>query len=303
MAYLEVNGFRMWYEVRGEGFPVLFVHGGFAGLPSRLAPRDYHWLDEMAAGYRLIVYHRRGCGWSSCPQEGWTLEQQTADALALLGHLGVEEAHVVGSSAGGPIAIMLALARPGLVRSLVLANTAARLLDDGPLARFVAAQAQALEEMGPLPFYRARPAAAPVSALGLWEKERATSSELISQLEEYEERLAAAAQALPEEERAALYAAEVRNLASYLGVDLRPRLEELRMPVLIVHGTEDHVVPLAAAYELQQAIPGALLEVFPGVPHGILGLSRQARLRIWRFFQEVDRAIAGEGEERWPRTG
>jgi len=295
MAYLHVNGFRMWYDVRGEGFPVLFIHGGFAGLPSRLAPRDYHWLEEMATGYRLVVYHRRGCGWSGCPQEGWTLSQQVEDALALLSHLGIEEAHVVGSSAGGPIAVLLALARPRLVRSLVLANTSARLLGDGPLAHFVAAQARALEEMGPLAMYRGRPPAARVSVLGPLEREAARAMGTLPEFEEYEGRLAAAAAALPEEERAQLYAAEVRNLAAYLGLDLRPRLGELRMPVLIVHGSDDRVVPLAAAHELHRAIPGSVLEVFPGVPHGILGFSREARLRIRRFFQEVDRCWAGGG--------
>jgi pimeloyl-ACP methyl ester carboxylesterase len=295
MSYLNVNGFTMWYEVRGRGRPVLFIHGGFAGLPSRLQPRDYHWLDEMAQGYRLIVYHRRGCGWSSCPSQGWSLRQQVDDALALLAHSGVEETHVVGSSAGGPIAIMLALARPQMVRSLVLANTAPRLLSEGELARSLPIWLKELEERGPLAFYRARPREARVSVLGPWERATAQRLGTLPELEEYEEKLSAAAQALPEEEQAALYAAEVRNLAAYLEVDLLPQLKELRMPVLIVHGDQDQVVPLRAAYDLHRAIPGSTLEVFPGVPHGILGFSREARLRILQFLREVDEGRVGGG--------
>ncbi len=295
MPYLNVNGFIMWYEVRGEGRPVLFIHGGFAGLPSRLQPRDYHWLDEMAQGYKLIVYHRRGCGWSSCPSQGWSLGQQVDDALALLTYLGVEEMHVVGSSAGGPIAIMLALAKPQMVRSLVLANTAPRLLGEGELARSLPTWLKELEQKGPLAFYRARPSGARVSILGPWERATAQRLGTLLELEEYEEKLSVAAQALPEEERAALYAAEVRNLAAYLEVDLLPRLKELRIPVLIVHGDEDQVVPVKAAYQLHQAIPGSTLEVFPGVPHGILGFSREARLRILKFLRQVDEGTVGGG--------
>jgi len=217
------------------------------------------------------------------------------DALALLTHLGVEETHVVGSSAGGPIAIMLALAKPQMVRSLILANTAPRLLGEGELAHSLPSLLKELEEKGPLAFYRARPREAQVSILGPWERETARRAGTLSEMEEYEERLRVAAQALPEEEQAALYAAEVRNLAAYLEVDLLLRLKELRMPVLIVHGGDDLVVPVKAAHELHRAIPGSRLEVFPGVPHGILGFSREARLRILKFLRQVDEGTVGGG--------
>jgi pimeloyl-ACP methyl ester carboxylesterase len=169
------------------------------------------------------------------------------------------------------------------------------LLSEGELARSLPIWLKELEERGPLAFYRARPREARVSVLGPWERATAQRLGTLPELEEYEEKLSAAAQALPEEEQAALYAAEVRNLAAYLKVDLLPQLKELRTPVLIVHGDQDQVVPLRAAYDLHRAIPGSTLEVFPGVPHGILGFSREARLRILQFLREVDEGTVRGG--------
>jgi len=295
MAYLQVNGFRMWYDVRGSGFPILFVHGGFAGIPSRLEPKDYHWLQDMALGYRLIVYHRRGCGWSSCPQGGWGLDQQVEDAEALLAHLGIQEAHIVGSSAGGPIAILLALKRPKLVRSLVLANTSARLLAaDSPLSHLVRRQLEAVQRKGVMAAFQTRPPDLSLSVLVPWEREAAKAAGLLEEWEQYEARLIEAASSLPEEERAQLYSAEVHNLAAYLGLDLRPYLGQLTMPVLIVHGTVDRVVPVEAAYELHRANPNFRLELIEGAPHGILGASQEARLAVNRFLRAVDGLREGE---------
>ncbi len=300
MAYADINGFRMWYDVRGSGRPVLFIHGGLAGLPSRLEPRDYTWLEEIADAYRLIVYHRRGCGWSSCPEDGWRLEDFVADALALLDHLGVEQAHVIGSSAGGPIAILLALRYRERVRGLALVNTAAYLFREdgagGRLLRLAREQLALLESEGPLAVWRRRPPGVRLSLLGLWEREVAAASGALADYEAYEERLSSLAAALSEEEQARLYAAELRNIASYLGRDLRPLARQLEVPALVLHGSEDRVIPLEEARELAALVPGAELVVVPGAPHGILGASQEARRAVVDFLRRVDGALdRGEG--------
>jgi pimeloyl-ACP methyl ester carboxylesterase len=111
-----VNGTELAYEVRGAGEPVVFIHGGI--VADAFAPL----LTEpaLAGRYQLISYHRRGYGDSARPAAPVGLAEQAADCRALLAHLGVARAHVVGYSFGGAIALQLALDAPALVHSLAL---------------------------------------------------------------------------------------------------------------------------------------------------------------------------------------
>jgi pimeloyl-ACP methyl ester carboxylesterase len=84
--------------------------------------------------YRLVRYHRRGYAGSSPVKAPFSLAQQAADSLALLRHLGIERAHVVGHSSGGVIALRLALDAPEVVHSLVLLEPALLDVPSGALA-------------------------------------------------------------------------------------------------------------------------------------------------------------------------
>lgn len=113
MDKTDVNGVQLAYDVRGEGEPMLIIHGGFwADVLRPLA--DQPALD----GYCRIHYHRRGYGESSGPAHGF--DAQVADAVALLDHLDVDAAHVVGHSEGAMIGLSLAAEHPERVRSLSL---------------------------------------------------------------------------------------------------------------------------------------------------------------------------------------
>ncbi len=107
------------YEMSGDGEPVLLIHGALIAETFRPLMRE-----PALAPYRLIRYHRRGHAGSD-PIETFSIEQQAQDAAALLAHLGVERAHVVGHSGGGVIGTELAGANPGLVHSLVVLEPAA----------------------------------------------------------------------------------------------------------------------------------------------------------------------------------
>jgi pimeloyl-ACP methyl ester carboxylesterase len=116
MHRLRVDGAELAYQVRGDGEPVVLVHGGivadaFAPLLDEPALRDRH---------RLIAYHRRGYGESSRVDAPVPVETQAADCLAVMRRVGIEATHVVGYSFGGTIALQLALDWPEAVRSLAL---------------------------------------------------------------------------------------------------------------------------------------------------------------------------------------
>lgn len=119
MQSLPVRDGQLEYEILGDGEPVLLVHGShFAGSYVPL-------VDEPAlAGYRLIRYHRRGFAGSVSHDGPFGIEAQAEDALAVLGHLGVERAHLVGHSYGGAIALQVAADAAAVVASLVLLEPA-----------------------------------------------------------------------------------------------------------------------------------------------------------------------------------
>lgn len=110
---------RIHYEERGVGETILLVHAGlygdwFAPLFGEPALDDYH----------VVRTHRAGYGQSTRPDRHLTIADHARHCTAVLGHLGVERAWIVGHSSGGIIALQAALDRPDLVAGLVLLEPA-----------------------------------------------------------------------------------------------------------------------------------------------------------------------------------
>jgi pimeloyl-ACP methyl ester carboxylesterase len=120
------TGIDLYYESHGRGEPLVLVPGtGFAAdvwLP--------YQVPELAESLNVIIFDPRGCGRSTQYEGVYTIDQMGCDVVALLDHLDVRAAHLVGHSMGGRIALSAALNFPGRVRSLVLAASGS-----GPAAR------------------------------------------------------------------------------------------------------------------------------------------------------------------------
>ena len=111
-----IEGFELEFTSRGFGTPVLLIHGGLlTGWFSLLGQEPV-----LSEGYRLLSFHRPGYGRSSVPSGPVGLQGQSACCLALMEHLGIETAHIVGHSMGACIALQLALDAPKAVASLAL---------------------------------------------------------------------------------------------------------------------------------------------------------------------------------------
>lgn len=104
------------YEVVGDGDPLLLIHGSILADGIRPLTRE----PALADHYRLIHYHRRGFAGSDPAPDGFEIQDQARDAAALLEHLGVGRAHVVGHSFGAVTATQLTMDAPDLVHSLTL---------------------------------------------------------------------------------------------------------------------------------------------------------------------------------------
>jgi len=118
-GYADLPGVRIWYtDTGGSGIPVIFLHAATGTTRS--------WEHQIAvfraAGYRCITYDRRGWGRSltqpSGPQPGTAAD----DLLALLDHLRIDRAHLVGTAAGGLVSLDFVLSFPDRLRSVVISN-------------------------------------------------------------------------------------------------------------------------------------------------------------------------------------
>jgi len=111
-----INGVELEYQVSGTGEPAVFIHGAFIADAFRPLIAE----PSLAGQYQLILYHRRGYAGSSRASGPVSIAQQAADCCALLEHLEVKRAHVVGHSYGGSVALQFALDTPAVVHSLAL---------------------------------------------------------------------------------------------------------------------------------------------------------------------------------------
>jgi len=115
----KVRGTELYFVERGSGIPVVFVHGSAATLDSWRAQ-----VDAFATRFRVVAYSRRYHPPNPARPDGQTysLSLHADDLIGLIETLGLERVHLVGSSYGAYVALLVTLRRPELVRSLVLAE-------------------------------------------------------------------------------------------------------------------------------------------------------------------------------------
>lgn len=117
MPHIELpTGVNLYYETFGQGEPLIFVpstaYSGEVWKPSQM---------PLASSLNLIFHDPRGCGRSVATQSVYTIEQMALDIVALMDHLKISAAHLIGHSMGGRIALSLAQNFPGRVKSLIMA--------------------------------------------------------------------------------------------------------------------------------------------------------------------------------------
>lgn len=114
---IDIDGASVYYEVIGDGEPLLWLHG-FMG-----AGADWRYIfTEPPPGYRLIAPDLRGHGASTNPSASFSFRQAASDMLALLRHLNVERIGAIGLSGGGITLLHMATTRPAAIDSMVLVS-------------------------------------------------------------------------------------------------------------------------------------------------------------------------------------
>ena len=277
----------MFYEVHGEGEAAVFIHGGFPSMDMYLrAPSigGWTWETDFATASRFIAYDRRGCWRSARTESGYDLENQARDLVAMLDHLEVDKTHVIGSSAGGPIAILFAAIYPERTRTLVLAGTAANLWPDvDPVTRIVKQQLEILDSQGAEAAWANRPPGVELSLDVLWEREEMKERGVLT---EYEERIEQSLKKCGPRELALWYETQLRAIRAYLDRDLTEVCARITVPTRVVHGSKDREVPVSWGKDLAAKIPGAEFSVYPDESHGVVHRCSAVRKELISFFQQ-----------------
>jgi 3-oxoadipate enol-lactonase len=239
-----LNGIRVHYETYGAGDPVLLING--------LSAPAVNWLYQvkgLSPRYRVVTFDNRGVGETEMPEApSYATSQMADDAAAVLDHLGVARAHVVGHSMGGTIAMELAIRHPRRVRSLALCGTWAD--GDGRFLHTIRSWRAVWGQLGAEDRF--------CHLLMPWLytpgflADRAKVAETIQRVLEY-----------PYPTKTEALQRQAQGLLDWNGTRLR-EIRRIRVPALVLVGREDNLTVPAFSRALAAMIPTARLKVIAG---------------------------------------
>jgi 3-oxoadipate enol-lactonase len=267
---------RLYFEETGSGSPILFVHE-FAADFASWEPQ----LRYFARSHRCIAYSARGYTPSEVPAAGaFTYEHFRDDALAVLDHLGIEAAHLVGLSMGAYSSLQVGLHRPERVLSLTLAGigTGSEPAHMEAFRDSAQRNARDFETLGSpevAKAYGRSPNRIPFKI-----KDPRGFAEFVDALSRHDAQGSAHTQRGFQGNRPSLYA-------------LEDQIRKLSLPVLIICGDEDDACIQPSLF-LKQHIPASGLAMFPKTGH-ILNLEEPAL-----FNETLARFLALAESDRWP---
>lgn len=241
-AFTLSDGDSLYYEVHGQGPPLLLVSGlnGVASFWSGHVP-------ALAERFTVVLHDHRGTGQSSHARLDCSVEQMAEDVVQLMDHLSIETAHLVGHSTGGAIGQTLALDRPQLIERLVLSATWSA--PDGYFRRLFKVRSEILRAGGPEAYVRA-------NALFMRPASWTRDHEAVLEAED-----AAAVAGFPPTE------VMLSRIAAIVRFDRRADVPRIAAPTLVIGARDDIVTPAYFSEELGRLIPGAETVILPEGGH------------------------------------
>ena len=263
-TYVELLGTRVRYEDVGEGPPVVLVHGFASSLEN--------WLTVTPAlrgSHRVISLDLKGFGWTDRPEGDYSPAAQAALVFALMDHLGVEQAAVVGHSWGASVVLRMALEKPERVTRIALYD--AWVYEEQVPAFFIWARGAGVGEALFRAFYDERPAEKMANAF----YDASLMSETL--VEEVERALRR-----PGTKAAALAAVRGQTYA-----EVQKRYRTLKQPTLLLWGENDRVTPVTVGERLHLELPNSQLVRYPRCGHfPMLEAAPQSTAALRRFLAE-----------------
>jgi pimeloyl-ACP methyl ester carboxylesterase len=272
MAWAELTDVRCYYELLGDGEPVLLIPG--LGTTCRL------WdpvAPELAAFFSLVLPDNRGVGRSVPRRKPTSLADLVADLVELLDELQLDRTHVMGISLGGVIAQRLAVEHPGRVDRLVLVSCAGRF--SPYLRQVVGLLGHTLRRFPKEMFVRT------MELLGTSPEYHDAYPERVDERVKAKCGLGVSAAAL---------ATQLRCLSCG---EIDPRDYHITSPTLVVAGEHDPLIPSCYSRRMADTIPGSRFVLIPGAGHNPLVEYPE------RVLPHVIHFLRGDGAEHEPRGG
>jgi pimeloyl-ACP methyl ester carboxylesterase len=248
MPKVKVGDINMYYEIHGQGEPLVFIAGFMTSLDM--------WCSVIPAfsrEYQLVIFDNRGAGRSDVPDIPYTEEMLTGDIAGLLDAIGIDKTHICGVSMGGSLAQYFALRYPQRVISLILESTScggtqAISPSAGDIKIFARQAMMPPEERGSLD----------AASLGVTPEFIKKHPDIVRQAIE----LMAQHPASP--------VGAMRQMQAQPPEGTYERLPEIKAPTLIIHGDADRLQPVENARILASRIPNAELVTFKNAGHWML---------------------------------
>ena len=266
-----IHDIDVHYETQGTGEPLLLIHG--------LGSSTEDWepqIGDFASHFRVITYDVRGHGRTDKPRARYSVRQFADDAAALLQHLKVGPAHVLGISMGGMIALQLAVDHPNTVKSLTIVNSGPELVlrtwrqRIAIYSRFAIVRLMGMRKMGEMLATRLLPSPAHAAARNTFIERWARNDP----------------------------GAYLRALRALIGWSVAPRLGSIVAPTLVITADQDYT-PVPFKQEYTSKVPGARLVVVPDSRH-LLPVERPAEFN--RAALDFLHGLAGSGPSRAAAT-
>ena len=271
MPYLTVgkentSPIDIYYEDRGTGKPVVLIHG----WPLSGGSWEKQSAALLAAGYRVITYDRRGFGRSAAPVDGYNYDVLTADLNALLEFLDVKDATIVGfSMGGGEVARYLGKFNQGRVtKAVLMAAITPALRKDGNNPEGVPSEVFEGIKQG---IEKDRYAFLTGFLKNFYSKKLVGGTDISDEAIHASFNVAAASS----------YQAMLNCVDAWLE-DFREDLKGTTIPLLVIHGTDDQILPIEhTGARMQMLVPSCKYVVIEGGPHGL----------NWTHATEVNKAL------------
>ncbi|MFW9833223.1 MAG: alpha/beta fold hydrolase [Candidatus Thorarchaeota archaeon] len=243
MPVSNVNGIDIYYEIHGEGEPVIFGNGVFSNTLG--------WVNQIpifSKQYQVILYDMRGQGQSEKPEGPYSFEIHAEDQKALLDDLGVSKVHHVGISYGAELGLVFALQYPEMLKSLVVCSAVSFV---GPLLREMALLWKLVCELANSDlFYQAT---VPLNFAETFIQE---NTAILEQAKVRYTQLD--------------YPALVRLMDAFLQLDVTDQLKNIKIPTCVIVGEKDILKPAYPYSSLIHAsIPNSEMTIVRNSGHAV----------------------------------
>ncbi|MBW0011724.1 alpha/beta fold hydrolase [Mycobacterium sp.] len=254
LKYLELHGDRIAYRDAGDGPAVLLIHG--------MAGSSATWhaiIPQLSKKYRVIAPDLLGHGMSAKPRGDYSLGAFAVFLRDLLDELGVDRATVIGQSLGGGIAMQFAHQHREHCERLALIGSGGLGPDLSPVLRILSAPGAEFV----LPAVAPQPVLNLGNKLGSWLTSAGVQSPRAGQMWH-------AYSSLSDRRTRQAFLRTLRSVVDYRGQAVSA-LNKIHltagMPVVLIWGAQDRIIPVAHAYAAHDALEGSRLEVLDGIGH------------------------------------